>query len=349
MNQSPLRKMKEIYPLLIVTLVLVLASCVPTVMPTSTPPPPSPTPSAPSQPAAQLQHIDLGVGYIPNVQFAPLYVAQAKGFFAEQGLEVALEYGFENDFVALTGQGKRQFAVASGDQVVLARAQGLPIVYVAKWYQRYPVGVMALAETGIDTPKELEGHKVGTPALFGASYVGWKALAYAAGLDEKAIRLEVIGFTQAEAISQKVVDAAVIYVANEPVQLRHAGKKVSVIEVSDYIDMVSNGIVTSETMVREKPELVRKLIRGFLKGLEYTLAHPDEAFAISRQAVPEITDENAPVQRAVLEASLALWRSDTLGASSRQAWLDTVKAMQAAGLIPSPPDVDKLYTNQFVQ
>ena len=335
---------------LILPLIALLAACGPTV--TTTPPATQAVPTTATLPASAasggpLSHIDLGVGYIPNVQFAPLYVAQSQGFFAEQGLEVELQYGFETDFVALTGQGKRQFAVASGDQVVLARAQGIPVVYVAKWFQRYPVGVMALAETGIDAPQKLEGHSVGIPVLHGASYVGWKALVFAAKLDEKAVQLEVIGFAQAEAVSEKAVDAAVIYVANEPVQLRHAGKKINVLEVSDYITLVSNGIVTNEQTIKEKPDLVRSLTRGFLKGLQYTLDHPDEAFAIVRRTIPEISDESAPVQRAVLDASLALWRTDQPGVSDRQAWLDTLAAMKAAGMIESLPEVETLYTNQF--
>src|SRR5690606_14690052 len=170
-------------------------------------------------PASPLEHIDVGVGFIPNIQFAPLYVAQAKGFYAEEGLDVTMEYGFENDFVALTAQGERQFAVASGDQVILARAQGLPLVYVMKWYDRFPVAVMALAVTGIDSPEKLAGHSVGLPGLFGASYVAWQALAYATGLDAGSVDLQEIGFTQAEAVSQKQVEAAVIYIANEPIQL----------------------------------------------------------------------------------------------------------------------------------
>jgi NitT/TauT family transport system substrate-binding protein len=327
---------------------LALAACGPAPAPTPAAQPANTPATASTAAPAKLQHIDLGVGYVPNVQFAPIYVAQAKGFYAEEGLDVALEYGFENDFVALTAQGKRQFAVASGDQVILARAQGLPIVYVMKWYQRFPVGVMSLAKSGIDSPQKLEGHSVGTPVLFGASYVGWKGLVYAAKLNESAIRLETIGFTQAAAVSQGTVDAAVIYIANEPVQLTEAGTRVDVIEVSNYINLVSNGIVTNESVIRDNPDLVRHLVRGSLRGLDYTLAHPDEAFAIARQAVPEITDQDAPTQRAVLDASLALWRTDQLGVSDPQAWSDSAKFMLDTGLISSAVDVGKLYTNEFV-
>jgi len=339
---------------LILSLAFTLAvfiACTPQPAVIPTPPKASTTPVAvsPSSETGSLREVLLGVGYIPNVQFAPLYVAQHKGFFEEQGLSVVMQYGFETDFVALTGQGEREFAVASGDQVVLARSQGLPIVYVAKWYQRYPVGVMTPVEKGIDSPKKLEGHSVGIPVLHGASYVGWKALAYATKLDEQAIRLEVIGFSQVESLSQGIVDAAVIYVANEPVQMRQLNKPVHVFEASDYITMVSNGIVTNEKMIREQPDVVRRLVRSFLKGLQYTLDHPDEAFAIVRQVVPEITDEQAPVQRAVLDASLALWRADQMGRSDPRAWSDTITVMKAAGMIETAPEVEALYTNQFVE
>ena len=328
--------------LLMVAALLLLTACGPAAAPTPT------ATEAVTEPPSELRHIDLGVGFVPNVQFAPFYVAQAKGFYAEEGLDVALEYGFENDFVALTAQGEREFAIASGDQVILARAQDLPVVYVMKWYQRFPVAVMALAESGIRTPQDLTGHSVGIPGLFGASYVAWEALVYATGLDDSSIKLESIGFTQAEALSQGQVDAAVVYIANEPVQLTQAGKKVNVIEVSDYIDLVANGLITNETLIQENPDLVRRMVRGSLRGLEYTLGHPDEAFEIARQFVPEITDETAPTQRAVLEASIALWQSDRLGFSDPQAWADSVAFMQATGLIEAPVEVETLYTNRFV-
>jgi NitT/TauT family transport system substrate-binding protein len=124
---------------------------------------------------------------------------------------------------------------------------------------------------------------------------------------------------------------------------------VNVIEVSDYIDLVSNGLITNETTSRENPDLVRRLVRASLRGLDYTLAHPEEAFSIARQAVPEITDEDAPTQRAVLEASIDLWRSNRLGVSDPQAWSDSVEFMQDTGLIETPVDAEILYTNQFVE
>jgi len=336
--------MQKLHLLIIILIFFILTACGATGNST----PVAAVPAEATTPT-ELEHINVGVGFVPNVQFAPFYVAQAKGFYADEGLDVALEYGYENDFVALVAADERQFAVASGDQVILGRAQELPIVYVMKWYERFPVGIAALAESDIDTPEKLEGKSVGIPGLFGASYVAWQGLVYATGLDESTISLKEISFTQAEALSQNQVDAAVIYIANEPVQLTGLGKNINVIEVSDYLNLVSNGLITNETVIKENPDLVRRMVRGSLRGLDYTLANPDEAFKIARQFVPEITDDDAPTQRTVLDASIELWRSEQPGISYPEAWADSAQFMLDTGLIESPVEVDALYTNEFVE
>lgn len=304
---------------------------------------------APAKVSGELRKVRLGVGYIPDVQFAPFYVAQSKGFYAEEGLEVEIEYGFENDFVALAAQGEREFAVASGDQVILARAQGLPITYVMKWYQRYPVALVAPAAKGIAKPSDLVGKTVGLPGFFGASFIGWKALVYAAQLDESAIKVEDIGFTQTAAVQQGVVDAAMIYIANEPNQLRSQGIEVNVLQVSDYIDLVSNGIIVGEKLMAADPDLVQRMVRASLRGLQETIARPDDAFAIARKVIPEITDDKAPTQRKVLEDSITLWQSDKPGESNPQDWQASVEFMSKTGLLEKTLEPETLYTNKFVE
>jgi len=299
------------------------------------------------QPAA-LQKVRLGVGFVPNVQFAPFYVAQSKGFYADEGLEVDIEYGFENDFVALAARGEREFAIASGDQVILARAQNLPITYVMKWYQRYPVALMARADKGVAKPEDLAGKKVGLPGFFGATFIGWKALAHAAGIDENSVAVEEIGFTQAAAVQQDTVDAAMVYIANEPIQLRNEGIDVTVFQVSDYINLVSNGLVVGDKLMAENPELVQRMVRASMRGLDYTIKNPGEAFEIVRQVIPEITDEDAPTQRQVLDASIELWRSNNLGVSSQQDWQDSVDFMRQTGMLEKNIDVETLYSNKFI-
>jgi len=209
---------------------------------------------------------------------------------------------------------------------------------------------MSLAEQGLDTPQALEGQRVGIPGLFGASLVAWKALVYAAGVDESQVKLESIGFTQAAAVSEGRVDAALDYVVNGPVQLRLAGQDVNVIRVSDYIDLPSNGLITNEQTIAENPKLVQQVTNATLAGIRYTLANPDEAFAISLRAVPEASGDNEPANRAIFDASLELWQVDDaeLGRSDPAAWQAASEFMRLMGLIDSDVPSEGIFTNQFV-
>ncbi len=302
----------------------------------------APTPTAP--PASR--PVTLSMGFVPNVQFTPFYVAVERGYFADEGLEVTFDYGFDTDLLKLVGTGERSFVVGSGDQVILARQQGLPVVYVMSWYRRFPVAVASLEP--LVRPEDLIGKTVGTPAMQGASYIGWQALLDAAGLDPAAINLVTIGYTQVESLVTGQVDAAVVYAMNEPVQLRQQGYEVSLIPVVDYIDFVSNGLITNEATVAQDPALVRSVVRAILRGLRDTLDDPDAAFAICRRYVPEIGDESAALQRAVLQEALNFWRADDLGRSNPAAWRVSQDFMLQTGLIDSEVDVSTMYSNDFV-
>ena len=104
-----------------------------------------------------LTKIRVPMGYVANVQYAPFYIAVDKGYFAEEGLDVEFDYRFETDGMKLVGAGELPFAVVSGEQVPLARAQGLPVVYVMHWWQKFAVAVASLAAQNIKAPADLAG------------------------------------------------------------------------------------------------------------------------------------------------------------------------------------------------
>ena len=263
----------------------------------------------------------------------------------DEGINLTLDYGMENDLLKLLAANQAQFVVGSGDQVILARSQGLPVVYVMNWYRKFPVAVFSLQP--LASPQDLKGKKVGIPGPFGATYVGLKGLLYAAKVDEKALEMPTVGFTQVESLLGKQVDAAVGYSMNEPLQLQQAGQKPYVIEVSQYIDLVANGLITNEKTIQENPDLVRRMVRATLRGLRDTLANPGEAFDITLKAVPEAA-KTADAQRATLDASIAFWKSDQLGKSDPQAWQTSATFMKDVGLIPTPIDVSKAFSNDFI-
>jgi NitT/TauT family transport system substrate-binding protein len=340
---SPLLSMKgdDLMPKKIfLLLILLAAACAPQ---------PTITPSVPeSTPTPEPISIRLPVGYIPNVQFAPLYVAIEKGYYRQEGLEVTLDYSMETDSVALVGAGQLQFAIVSGEQVLLGRGQGLPVVYVMAWYQQYPVGVASKAEQNIHQPADLRGKAVGLPGLYGANYIGLRALLQAGGLSESDIQLHSIGFTQTESLAADREQAVAIYIANEPVQLAKLGYDIDVLRVADYLQLVGNGLITNEKTLADNPDLVRRMVRATLKGIQDTIDHPAQAFEISKRYVENLAQADAEVQKQVLATSIELWKGDQLGRSDLQSWQNMYNILLDMEMLGQQIEVEKAFSNEYL-
>lgn len=304
--------------------------------------------SSASPAPAELQTIRLPMGYIPNVQYAPFYVADQEGYFATAGLRVEFDYALETDAVTRVGAGESLFALASGEQVLLARAQGIPVVYVMAWFQDFPVAIASPAGSGLRTPADLRGKHIGIPGLFGASYIGYRALLDSAGLAEDEARLESIGFEQVEALLAGHVDGVVVYANNEPIQLAARGMQVDLIRVADYVELASNGLITNESTRREDPDLVRRLVEAIARGVEATLADPNAAYRTTLAYVPGLGEATDDVQREVLAASLRYWEAARVGFSSPQAWTNMQSVLRTMGLLESSRPVEDAYTNEFL-
>ena len=224
-------------------------------------------------------------------------------FRPEQGIEVTLDYGMETDLLQRVGQDQLQFAIASGDQVILARANGLAgAVTSLNWYRRFPVCVVSMADKGITEPKQLVGKTVGTPVHQGASYIGWLAF-----LDEVGIEPD-----QSEPAGHR------LYPGGQPGrEARRCGHLLcdqragatcgrrAIRSTSStwtgYTRLVSNGLISNDKTIKENPKLVQGVVTAFLRGLEDTIEDPDAAFAITRKAIPEMDEPTAKLQRAVLQ------------------------------------------------
>ena len=303
---------------------------------------------APASLESGLTPIRLPVGFIPNIQFAPLYVAIEKGYYRDAGIDLTLDYSQEVDGVALVGANQLSFSIASGEQVLLGRSQNLPITYVANWYQQYPVGIVSLKEKGISNLSDLKGKKIGTPVLSGASYIGLRALLDAAHLSEADVTLDVIGFNQTEALTAGQEDAVVVYITNEPIQLESEGYEIDLHRVADYVQLVGNGLITNETTLEENPELVRKMVEATLKGIQDTMADPEEAYQISKKYVENLAQADETVQMQVLKTSLELYPSGQPGYSDPTAWENMQTLLLEMGLMTKPLDLAKAYSNDFL-
>ncbi len=319
---------------------LLLAGCAaPATMPTPLPPA--------GDGGATLRKIRLPMGYIPSVQYANFYVAAEKGYFREAGVDVEFDYSFETNGVQLVGANALPFAVVSGEQVLLARAQDLPVVYVLAWFQKFPVAVISKAESGIAAPADLKGKRIGVPILAGASFVGLRALLAAAGLRPEEVIIEEVGFNQVEALSAGRVEAAVVYANNEPIRLAAQGERLNVIQVSDYAMLAANGLLTNEATIRAEPELVRGFVRAVARGMQDVIANPDEAYAISKKYAPDALKDDA-LEKQVLTATVEMWKADRIGFVRATAWENMQATLLDAGLLARPLDVNAAFTNDFV-
>jgi NitT/TauT family transport system substrate-binding protein len=301
-----------------------------------------------SSPAEQDREIRLLMSFRPDVQFAPFYVAIERGYYADEGLDVRIEHMPENEAVALVGAGEAPFSIASGEQILLSRAQGLPAVYVMAWWQDYPVAVAFPEDSAIRSVSDLAGKQIGIPGLFGASYIGFRALIKVADLQETDLQLDSIEYTQVQSLLAGREDAVVVYANNEPIQLEAQGMPVRLFRVADYVQLASNGLITSEELIDAEPDLVRSMIKATLKGIEDTIEDPEKAFDISTEYVEGLAQADRSVLFQVLQRSTEFWTADRLGYSEPAAWENMHAILLEMGMLAEALDIERAFTNEFI-
>src|SRR5437868_8880694 len=216
--------------------------------------------TAKSSTPTTLKKVSIGLGYLPDIQFAPFYVAQTQGYYRNAGLDVTFHHGIVNDLIGSMVLGRDNFVFASGDEELVARSKGLKVIDVATIFQRYPVSLIVPADSSIHTLADLKGHTIGVPGPYGATYTGLLAFLYYAHLSLSDVHVQSIGFTQVAALLGHKVDAVMGYSNNEPLQLNARGFKVRTFNVSDYQPLVSNGIITTEDTLNKQLQLVRNFV-----------------------------------------------------------------------------------------
>jgi NitT/TauT family transport system substrate-binding protein len=296
--------------------------------------------------------LTVGLTYIPNIQFAPFYVAQSLGYYKAAGLDVTLRHhgASEDEFGALIS-GKENLIFAGGDETLQARAQKQDIVYVAEVFTKYPVALIVPSDSPIQKASDLKGHSVGIPGKFGATWIGLLALLSSAGLKQDDVNIQTVGFTQVQALVTKKVDTVMGYLNNEPIQLQKQGMAVRTIDVASAQPLISNGIAALRSTLNAHPDQVKAFIAATLKAVDYSIAHPQEAVEISKADVPGLDNPtNAADALTVLKATLPLWEhSGKAGSSDPAAWKSMADFMQAQGLLTnSIGDVTKAYSNDYL-
>ncbi len=300
---------------------------------------------------ASSSHLALGLTYIPDIQFAPFYIAAAKGYYKDAGLDVSFHHGIENDEFALLAAGKEDAIFAGGDEALEARAHGgLDLVDVATIYQKYPVSLIVPASSPIHTAADLRGRTIGVPGPYGATYTGLLALLHSAGLTKSDVTVQSIGFTQIPELVGQKVDAVMGYANNEPVLLRQMGFPIRTIDVWNVQPLVSNGLVVLQSELKRHPDQVRALVSATLRGVQYAIAHPQDAVTISKAYVPGLSQpDKAATALAVLQATIPLWQgAGKPGYNDPATWQSMTTFLQSAGLLQGQVDEKQAYDNAYL-
>jgi NitT/TauT family transport system substrate-binding protein len=317
---------------LLATLALVLAACAPTAS----------TGTASAGP--QLRAIRLVLGYQPDVQFAPFYVAQQEGFYADAGLEVTIEHQQAPDVQRLVADGQAEFGVADATDVMIARTAGIPIRYGSTLYQQFPVALIGAGGDVPAQPVDLAGRTIGTPGRFGSSWHALLAVLDAGGLsaDDVTIR-EYPQFNQAEGLANGDVDLITGFRNNEPLRLESFGVAWGLLTIDEIAPLPGPGIIVGDELADADPELVEAFIGATAAAQAAVIEDPELGFAAAEVAVPTIA-EAPEVARAVLDATIDLWRGDGFGngAIPMELWTEAFETMVRLGFIDGSVPVEEM-------
>jgi len=314
----------------------------------------SPSATGGPSPSTAATRLNVGLGYIPSVQFAAFYRADQAGYYAAEGLAVTFQNAIDADLVPKVGAGTLDLGLSDGTSVIPAVSQGIPIKYVATVYAKFPSIVFAKASSGITDANGLVGKKLGIPGKYGSSWIMLQALLASKSHTPGDLTIvEYPQFTQGAAVSQGAVDAATGFDNNEPIQLQLAGDQVNILRVDDVTPLPGPGLIVGTATLTSKHDAVAGFIRATLKAMNEIAATPSIGVDASITAVPDLA-KNRPLQEAVLAATIADWRatgaaagSPITGAVDTAAWDKTLTFMTSLGLVPKPVTTTDLVDTTF--
>jgi NitT/TauT family transport system substrate-binding protein len=298
-------------------------------------------PASESEP--ELRQVTLLLGFRPDVQFAPFYVAQQEGFYADAGLDVEIEHHQAPDVQRLVADGQAEFGVADATDVMIARTAGIPIRYVSTLYQGFPVGLIGSPEH-VAEPSALAGTTIGTPGRFGSSWHALLALLEAGGLTEADVTIrEYPQFNQVDGLANGDVDVITGFRNNEPLRLESMGIPVAVLDVDAVAPLPGPGVIVGDDLLAADPELVRAFARATAAAQAAVIADPDLGYAAAEVAVPTIA-EDPEVARAVLDATVELWAGDEFadGAIDPSLWEAGYETMERLGFIDGSVPLEEM-------
>lgn len=286
--------------------------------------------------------------WLPGATYIGSIVAKEAGYFEKEKLEVAIfPGGFEADSIKLVAAGSNDFGITGAEQLLQARANGIPIVAIFMELRYSPAGWMTLKSSGITTPKDFIGKKVG--AQYGTNIEPTlDALLAKLQINPKELTRIPVKYNVAPLFSGQV-DVLPVYLTGQPVQARLEGKDVNTIAPSDYgIQLYGNVYFTTEAMIKEHPAIVQRFVNGLVAGWQLAVRQPEQAVRYLLKAEPKLTES---LESAVLKATIPFvvgGSSEPVGVMGDAGWEETKHIMSRFGGLHEDVDITSAYTNGFV-
>jgi len=293
---------------------------------------------------APLRSVKLMLGFRPDVQFAPFYLAQQAGYFADAGLDVTIEFKDGADLMRLVAAGQPEsgvFGVADATDVMISRTAGIPVTYVSTLYERFPVALIGPSGTVPTDPAELAGKRIGTPGQFGSSWHALLALLDAGGLSAEDVTIRTYPqFNQVDGLLRGDVDLITGFRNNEPLRLELEGMAVDLLTVDEVAPLPGPGLIVGDDLLGSDPGLAAEFARAMQRAVAAIAAAPEIGFDAAAEAVPAIGEERETAL-SVLEATILLWSTNG-GRIDQTAWESGYETMVSLGFIDGSVPVGEM-------
>ena len=263
-----------------------------------------------SEPAAEnndLEDFSIVLDWYPNAIHSFLYVAQEKGYFAEEGLNLVVNFPANtNDGISLPAAGKADLGMYYlQDAILTAVEEDVPIVSVGAVAQESLNVVISLKESGIDGAEDLEGKKIGYAGTV-LSEEQIKSMLEHVGLEADSCEFVDVGFDLLTATTTGQVDATIGNMVNHEVpQLEEEGIEINYFFPTDFgvPEVYELVFLAGQDAVDNNPEKLQKFLRAAKKGFEFTKENPEEALQI---LLDNQNAENFPLSPTVETESLKI-------------------------------------------